>query len=229
MLSSKKNISMKSIKIIASLIIICVALFSCNKESLIEGYSRGPIIKDIKTTVSFNSVGNTIINLNVDDKTQTITFKTSKYKGLTGSNWIATDSLRISDLTGSYANTTEGFLLYKFNNCISNFTVGSNIYGDFTQFNYAVMCMSKASTPYTSPYTSITGTINGSPYPLSTTFTPSFLLGKDGYIAFNYFTTVDNLKVNYYGWIHVIINQNDIYFDNYSYSKSKDIVIGALK
>jgi hypothetical protein len=224
---------MKQNKIFTIATMAILALSSCNKESVIEGLQTVQSVKKIDQRISFKQVGSTPLKLNIDGEEVTLNCGNSFYTGTTGNRWVTTDSLRLTYLTGSFRNATSGFFVHKQADAISKFILGDIFPTNYPGFSGAVLTVAKKSIPFaTNSFTSMpAGAILSGGVPFNTyNATPQYIMGTDAYVGFLYQTytgTVVNKQL--YGWIHVVINNNEIYFDNYSYSSKDGFKIGDLK
>ena len=95
----------------------------------------------------------------------------------------------------------------------------------YSQVNPFVILFSKKSSPFTSPYTSI-----NSSFFYEKTILPSFSLNNDAYIAFKTKVTPNGADNSFYfGWMRLIIGQNEITFDKAAYRINTALKAGQIK
>ncbi len=216
---------MKKVNIIFVFILILFAN-ACNKESIIEGAIVSPTIVSINKSVLLNTATLTPISLNIGGnpvtfQTQYIAIKaTAGFSNVTVTN----DSVRFNNFliaAGPFSISgtqgTNGVAV------INKLSKGADFPEGYTYTGNPYFVISKKSAPYTSPFVSITSNVT---FSSGTSFTPQFSLASDGYMAFKHTTGSATAAVNYYGWIHVIVSQNEITFDKYGYQKDFPIKIG---
>ena len=216
---------MKKANIFFLFIIIAFAN-ACNKASVIEGAIVSPTIVSLNKTVLLNTTTLTPISLNIGGNPVTIQTQYIAFKAQAGfSNvTITNDSLRFNNISipaGPFSiSGTQGTNGVAVINKLSN---GASFPEGYTYTGNPYFVLSKKSAPYTSPFTSITSNVIFSG---GTSFTPQFSLNSDSYMAFRYTTGSATGAVNYYGWIHVIVSQNEVTFDKYAYQKNFPIKMG---
>jgi hypothetical protein len=203
------------------LLLIIIFANACNKESVIEGTVVKATVVSLNKTVSLYNASISQVSLNIAGNNATIQMQASLFKVGAGATnvTVANDSLRFNYI----GSTSTIFILGGTGNALTKFTSGDEIPTNIASSGSLYLAISKKSTPYTSPYTSINSTVNisgGAP------ITPQFSQNNDGYIAFKYTTYSATSTVNYYGWIHVILTQNEITFDKYAYQKDFPIKVG---
>jgi hypothetical protein len=198
---------------------------ACNKESVIEGTIVAPTVVVLNKSISFYTLLPPAISLSIGGNT--VPFQMQGFLGrfIAGATNVtsANDSVRINSVNiqtvgftiGGTAGTNGLSVVIKYN---KGNEIPLNIFYTGGYFMFA-----KKTPPYSNPYTSINSLIvlNG-----GNSFTPQFSLNSDGYMAFKYSTTTGPSAINYYGWIHVIIGQNEVTLDKYAYQKDFPIKIG---
>jgi hypothetical protein len=202
------------------LLTITIINHACNKESIIEGTVVSPTIVSLNKTISLYSNNTTAVVLNVDGINITVPTSVNLLKGYVSNVNSATDSMRYNSLiTPSQSSTyTLKFNANSVGNVVVKFNKGDELPANFSAFVNLFLLASKKISPYTSTYSSINTTI--SPSPFTYAITPQFSLNSDGYVAFILSTYSASTTVNYHGWLHIIIGQNEITFDKYAYQKA---------
>lgn len=226
----QKLIYKQTIKILILALLVVLIITGCNKESVVQGYLKIQATKSIDTRVSYRNSTSTPIKLNINGEDVIINCGSNYSTGTQGSAWAFADSLRFTYLTGTFSNATSGFYINKANNAIVKYNAGATCPSSYPGFTGAVVMVAKKSPPFaTTSFISIpanTFLYGGTPFNTYNP-TPQFVMGTDAYIAFAYQkytgTTVTE-EIN--GWIHVVLNNTDIYFDNYAYSNQTEFKIG---
>ena len=132
-----------------------------------------------------------------------------------------TDSVRYTRIFTTSGNVDITFK----NNCIAKYKFGDGILSPaFTATNPLVLMFSKKSSPFNNPYTSI-----NTSFFFQNTIQPLYTSGDDAYIAFRT-TATPNIPspIYYFGWIHVIVYQNQITFDKAAYRLGSFLDAGKL-
>ncbi len=205
-------------------LLLLIIFFSsaCNKESVIEGTVVKATVVNLNKTVSLNNSTISQVTLTIGGENAAIQMQANLFKVGAGATnvTVANDSLRFNFL----ASTISTLILSGTGNALTKYKNGYEMPSNINSTGTFYFAISKKSTPYTSPYTSINSTviISGS----TATITPQFSQNSDGYIVFKYSKYTATSTVNYYGWIHVILSNNEITFDKYAYQKDFPIKVG---
>ena len=212
-------------------LLLSVFFLSCNKESVIEGVIVKPIVKTISTTSSLNtSAGaNPAIIINIEG--QGVQFKVDNFllKGYTTNVNTASDSMRYTQIPAYSSSSTLVFKFCNTSNAATKFNTDDLIPELTPSASFVSVNVSKKVSPYTAAYTSINSSITGSPFFSGAAFTPQFTLNSDAYLGFYCSINQGTFSTPYYGWVHIIVGQNNITFDKYAYQRDAPIKAGQEK
>ena len=212
---------MKKLLIICHTIII-VAFASCNKESIIEGYNTNATEVVVNKTYPLSISNMNQFLIQVDNITLRFDVQNLASRGLTTTTaYNNTDSVRFSRIFIGSA----GYMAVQ-NNCTAKFSSGQDLsLATYSQANPFVILFSKKSSSFTSPFTSIY-----SSFFYEKTIQPSFSLNSDAYVAFKIKATPNGADNSFYfGWIRIIVGQNEITFDKVAYRLNNALKAGQIK
>lgn len=216
------------------LLIICsvLSISSCNEKSVIEGVNTKPVVNIIDTTISaYQLYGSPIYaNMNIDGNIVAIGVQTSfglGIMGFPGDEYLATDSLRSTQLS---LQGNLSFYYGSWSKQIRKYNKGDTMSGG-TPLTSTIpsLIFAKRSAPFTTANKFVK--VPGKNYnPLTRNFADTSINGfgplSDGYVMFKAVQS-GVTSITYYGWIHVIVNQNSVTLDKYGFQPMKALKAGA--
>lgn len=206
--------------------VILILLFSCNKNSLIEGVSnkgtevvlnRSFLLSsfadyDIRPTLSNNYIG-------------LLSIRTFATKG-----WSSTTQFTINDSIKSiFIGSTIDVEFAIVDRCHIKFALGENISSSpyAPQPTSIFLNFGKRMQPFTSPFVSLTSTFSISGIG---NITPKFSLVDEGYIVYRRLVSSSGTTKFYeYGWIEISITNTSITFKRMGYRLGSPLKVGSIE
>ncbi|TSJ42632.1 hypothetical protein FO440_00120 [Mucilaginibacter corticis] len=199
----------------ALLFVTCLAV-SCTKYTYVEGMVPQLFIVPINTTIPIVNAKTVTFSLNIDGNACKINITTQRFKAIYGAstvyNYAANDSV-------IYATISSPIITFEVkNSSINKYSKGA-VMSENAFFASDGLSFFEANkkTPYTGNYNTISQI---------STILLNFGINQDGYI---HFKVNDSKYPSLNGWIHVIINEKTIVFDQCAYQTFDNIIAGAMQ